>query len=111
MSEQGEVLIGTDAEVDAVRQRPPFQLRDDFLVRPLVRDEVIGPEEAVGFRGFGDERPEFAVAKLRRQRVGNDLGANTQERRAGQAHAQARDDQRLATVWGEGHRPDMLRDS
>src|SRR5512143_191958 len=61
-----EVLIGSDAEVNATRLRRAEQVGDHPLIRRLVRDEVIGAKEAVRLREIGDELPKLGVAELRR---------------------------------------------
>ena len=35
----GEILVGADADIDAARNRPRLQFRDDLLVGALVRDQ------------------------------------------------------------------------
>src|SRR5580765_5163675 len=96
-----EVLIGPDAEIDAVRQRALLQFGDNLLIRALVRDKVVGAEEPVGLGRLGDQAPELAVAELSRQRIRNDLRADSQEGRATEARAQKRDDKRLAAAGSQ----------
>ena len=43
----GEILIGADTEVHAVRRDPLLQLRNHLLERRLVRDEIVGSEKPV----------------------------------------------------------------
>ncbi len=60
----GEVLLGTDAEVDAIDLRTANELGDHVLKEDLVRQEVVGSELAIGFRQLGDEGPVVAVGEL-----------------------------------------------
>ena len=63
----GEVLIGSDSQVDAAASRRPFQLRHDALERALVRDEVVGNERAAGLGQIGHQLPERAVTQASRE--------------------------------------------
>ena len=59
-----EVLIGPDAKVDPVGRGALLQLGNHFLVRRLVRHEIIRTEESLGLREIDDHPPEGAVADL-----------------------------------------------
>ncbi len=66
----GEVLLGTDAQVDAACLRPPDEIRDHALEAELVRREVgdvLRSEIAARLGGVGDELPERLVGQPQRQ--------------------------------------------
>ena len=62
-SDVGEVLLGSNADVNAAGRRDLEELRNHVLHPHFVRQQVIGAEEAVGFRKLGDEIPEFCIAQ------------------------------------------------
>ena len=61
----GEVLLGTDAEVDAARLGPRAKRRDDGLDGRFVRHEVVEREVPFRLRELADELPEVGIADLR----------------------------------------------
>ena len=63
----GEVLLGTDAEVDAAGRQHRLEVRDDGLKRVLVGEKVVGSKRAAGLGELGDQLPERLVAQSRRQ--------------------------------------------
>ena len=86
-----EVLLGPDAEVDALDLRAAGELRDDVLEVNLVRKKIVGAELAVGFGEVGDERPVVAVGELLRQR--RRAGADGMPRHPGEGQREDRGDE------------------
>lgn len=65
----GEVLLGPDAQIHAARFDRRLQLGDHELQADLVRQEVVGPEVAVGLGEIAAELPQLSVAEARGDRA------------------------------------------
>ncbi len=98
----GEVLVRSDAEVDAVWRHAFSELGDHFLKSGFVRDEIVRTEEAVRLREVDDHLPERAVRYLSRQVAGGDAVAWAEQPDARQAeeHGDERKDQAASQHGG-----------
>ena len=81
-----EVLLGSDAQVDAARRRGVRELVRDLEVGGLVRDEVVGVEVAARLRELRAERRELdgGLVRGRRRRGARGPGAQRAEARQAQ---------------------------
>ncbi len=82
----GKVLFRPDTDVHSPRWQQCRQLRNHGLERAFVRQEVVRPEVATGFRELVDQLPESLVAQSRRQSLRRHLSV-----RGEGAHPQTHD--------------------
>src|ERR1043166_612402 len=100
-----KVLLGADAEVDAVGRQRRLQRRDDTLKRVLVREQVVGSEIAVGLGQIFDELPVLLVCQLSGDRACRKAASVRVEEHA-PAHDDAGEDGgELAPMSGRSHWP------